>query len=47
MAVYVVPENVWFIMPEAVLHGRRSVGLRPGLEKSKYAGYRENWELLK
>ena len=47
VAIYVVPEDVWFIIPEAVVHGRRSVAVYPGLEKSKYTGFRENWELLK
>src|SRR5215470_8720609 len=47
VAVNVVPEDVWFIIPEAVVHGRRSVALYPRLKKSKYGKYRERWELLR
>ena len=34
-------------VPEAVTRGHQSVSLYPGLEKSKYTRYRENWELLR
>ena len=47
VAVYVVPEDVWFIIPEHVVHGRRSVALYPQLEKSKYGEYLNAWGLLK
>ena len=47
VAIYVVPEDLWFIIPEAVARGHKSVSLYPGLEKSKYTKYKENWELLR
>ena len=47
VAIYVVPEDLWFIIPERVVHGRRSVALYPHLEKSKYGEYLNAWELLK
>jgi len=47
VAIYVVLEDVWFVIPEAVVHGRWSVAVYPGLKKSKYGRYRENWEALK
>lgn len=47
VAIYVVPEDMWFIIPLAVVLGRKSVALYVGLETSKYAPYRENWGLLK
>jgi PD-(D/E)XK nuclease superfamily protein len=47
VAVYLVPEDIWFIIPEAVVHGQRSVALYPRLKKSKYAKYMEAWRFLK
>jgi hypothetical protein len=46
VAVYIVPEDIWYIIPERVVHGRRSVAIYPQLERSKYGVYREAWELL-
>jgi hypothetical protein len=47
VAVYVVPEDVWFIIPEEVVRGRPSIAIYPRLKKSKYGKYREAWRLLR
>ena len=47
VAVYVVPEDVWYIIPEEVIRGRRSVAVYPGLKKSKYGKYKGAWKLMK
>jgi hypothetical protein len=47
VAVYVVPEDVWYIIPCEVVRGRGSVALYPGLKKSKYGRYKGKWELLR
>ena len=47
VAVYVVPEDVWFIIPEHVVRGRPSIALYPRLKRSKYGRYREAWGLLR
>ncbi len=47
VAVYVVPEDVWYIIPEAVVHGRGSVAVYPHLKSSKYGRYKGAWERLK
>jgi hypothetical protein len=46
VAAYVIPEDVWFILPEKIVRGMWSVGLYPKLEGSKYSGYKEAWHLL-
>jgi hypothetical protein len=46
VAAYVIPEDVWFIIPEKRVRGMWSVGLHPELEKSKYGEYLEAWHLL-
>jgi hypothetical protein len=46
LAVYLVPEDLWYIIPEEVVHGKKSVAIYPQLKKSKYGGYREAWGLL-
>lgn len=47
VAAYVIPENVWYIIPVARVRGHGSVSLNPHSERAKYAAYREAWELLK
>jgi hypothetical protein len=47
VAAYVIPEDVWFILPEKVVRGMWSVGLYPKLASAKYRGYQEAWHLLR
>lgn len=47
IAAYVVPEDVWFIIPEHVVHGRARIVLYPHLQKSRFRQYQNNWNLLK
>lgn len=47
VAVYVVPEDVWYIIPEEVVRGQGSVALYPGRKRSKYGKYKEKWEGMK
>jgi len=42
----VIPEDVWFILPEKIIRGMWSVGLHPKLETAKYREYQEAWHLL-
>ncbi len=46
VAAYVIPEDVWFILPEKIIRGMWSVGLYPKLERAKYRRYQEAWHLL-
>lgn len=46
LAVYVMPEDAWFIIPEEVVRGQRSIAVYPHYAESKYAMYLEAWELL-
>ena len=45
LAAYVVPEDVWFILPAKEIMGMRSVSLCT--PTSRYEKYREGWELLR
>ena len=47
VAAYVIPEDVWFILPEKKIRGVWSVGLYPKLESAKYREYQEAWHLLR
>jgi hypothetical protein len=47
LAAYVIPEDVWYIMPMELVRGRRCVSLYPNYGKSKMGVYKEAWELLK
>jgi hypothetical protein len=47
VAAYVIPEDVWFILPEKIIRGMWSVGLYPKLETAKYREYQEAWHLLR
>jgi hypothetical protein len=47
VAAYVIPEDVWYILPEKKIRGMWSVGLYPQLETAKYREYQEAWHLLR
>ena len=47
VAAYVIPEDVWFILPEKKIRGMWSVGLYPKLERAKYREFQEAWHLLR
>jgi PD-(D/E)XK endonuclease len=45
-AIYVVPEDIWYIFPAKCLAGKRTIALTPHLKGHKYERYKENWGLL-
>ena len=47
LAAYLIPEDIWYIIPAEMIRGQGSIALYPRLKKSKYGRYREAWELLK
>ncbi|HEX4486076.1 MAG TPA: hypothetical protein VH088_07410 [Terriglobales bacterium] len=47
VAVHVIPEEVWYIIPAEKVRGQGSVALYPRLARAKYAPYKEAWELLR
>ncbi len=48
VAAYVIPKNVWFIFPVAVvLNCNRALVLSPHLVSSKYGAYEEAWHLMR
>ena len=46
LAVYVIPVEVWYIIPAEKIAGQGSVAVYPRLKTAKYEGHREAWELL-
>jgi hypothetical protein len=47
LAVYILPEDLWYIIPAHAFRGQSSVALRPAVDDSKYAEYLGAWELMK
>jgi hypothetical protein len=47
LAVYVVPEDAWYIIPAHAFRGQASVCLRPSQARSKYGKYLAAWDLMK
>jgi hypothetical protein len=45
LAAYVVPEDVWYIIPAKCMQGMKSLSLFT--EHGKYEKYRESWRLLR
>ncbi len=41
-----IPEDVWYIIPEKKVRGMWSVALYPKLETAKYREYQEAWHRL-
>ena len=46
MAAYLIPENLWYIIPEEMIRRQGSIAVYPRLKKSKYGRYREAWHLV-
>jgi hypothetical protein len=49
VAAYVIPEDVWYIIPaRVVVHGKRTgIPLYTSDPTAKYAAYKEAWDLLR
>jgi hypothetical protein len=45
-AIYVFPEDIWYIFPAKALAHKRTIALTPHLKGHKYERYMENWWLL-
>ena len=45
-AIYVFPEDIWYIFPTKTLARQRTIALTPHLKGHKYEPYMENWPLL-
>jgi hypothetical protein len=46
-AVYLILEDVWYIIPAQYIRGQWAVWLCPNLSNAKYEPYREAWHLLR
>ena len=46
IAAYLVPENLWYIIPAEKIEGKEAIMISPKLETAKYRDYREAWTLL-
>jgi hypothetical protein len=47
LAGFVVPENVWYIVPGNLVWGQSTLGFNPKFSAEKYAEYKEAWHLLR
>jgi hypothetical protein len=46
-AVYLIPENQWYIIPYAAMGTRQTLHFTAGSKRAKWAQYREAWDLLR
>lgn len=46
LAGYIVPEDLWYILPLAALGSRKIVNIYPDLRTSSLNDYRDAWELF-
>jgi len=47
LAAYVFQEDLWYIIPAALVVGEGSIALYPKLKCAKYGPYKEAWHLLR
>lgn len=47
VAAFIVPENIWYIIPARKIGGLDDITLYPNSKTSKYEAYREAWQLLR
>jgi len=45
VAAYLIPEDLWYIIPAEKFQGQGSIALYPKLKNSKYGRYKEAWHL--
>ena len=46
LAIYLLPEDIWYIFPVSRVEGQRGVMMSPNQPGSVHARYQEAWELL-
>jgi hypothetical protein len=46
IAAYVIPAEVWYIVPLEATNGQNEILLAPNRPRSKYAKFKEAWHLL-
>jgi hypothetical protein len=46
LAAYLIPLDLWYIVPEERVQGKITILLYPNSKRSKFQPYRESWELL-
>ncbi len=47
LAAYILPKDIWYIIPIARLQSQTNVILNPSYPRSKYRQFKEAWYLLK
>jgi hypothetical protein len=47
LAVYVIPEDVWYLLPSSIAAGRAAIRVVPGDNRNRYERYQEAWHLLR
>src|SRR6059058_2634395 len=47
LAAYLIPVDMWYIIPAERFSGQGSIALYPQLKKAKYGPYKEAWHLLR
>jgi len=47
VAAYIIPVEIWYILPIAALRRSFDVWLNPARKNSRYAEFKEAWHLLK
>jgi len=46
LAAYVIQEDVWYLIPEEEILGKKSISLATHCVEARYESYREAWHLL-
>jgi hypothetical protein len=46
IAAYLVPEDLWYIIPARVIEGMEAIMISPKLKRARYGAYRDAWALL-
>ncbi len=47
LAVYVIPKDIWYIIPAEVATKKIAIRVSPGNARNQYEHYREAWHLLR
>ncbi len=47
LAAYIVPEDLWYLIPVTAFAPRKTIRLYPGRAAHRLAGFRDRWALLR
>jgi len=46
-AIYLIPADLWYLIPVDIINGRKNITIKPEIPDCEFIKYQENWKLIK